>query len=92
MFLGFSEVSEEIHRHELIRITLVEEQQATLASRAQLKIQACQAETIPGPAEAQLPDVQHVQQQEAFGGAKETHGEAKEAYSSSSSTYGKNDP
>ena len=44
MFLGFSEVSEEIHRHELIRITLAEEQQVTLASCVQLKIQACQDE------------------------------------------------
>jgi len=47
-----------------------------------------------GPIFRPLPitHVQHVQQQEAFGGAKETHGEAKEAYSSSSSTYGENDP
>ena len=44
MFLGFSAVSEEIDRHKLKRITLVEEQHTTLASRVQLKIRACQEE------------------------------------------------
>ena len=42
--MGFSEVTEEIDRHTLNHIILVEEQHTTLASRVQLKIRACQEE------------------------------------------------